>query len=102
MGPHPAVAAIRLAVRRTLADLAAEAGSTFTAPAREPRERVPGVPVAAAALPAAVGTTLIGNAHRHPSGLPRTLADLAAEAGSTFTAPAREPRERVPGVPVAA
>ncbi|MFE2108638.1 tRNA lysidine(34) synthetase TilS [Kitasatospora sp. NPDC059463] len=74
MGPHPAVAAIRLAVRRTLTDLAAEAGSTFTAPVRQPRERTGGAPLAAAALPAAVGTTLIGNAHRHPSGLPRTPA----------------------------
>ncbi|MGW3077088.1 tRNA lysidine(34) synthetase TilS [Kitasatospora sp. NPDC001132] len=70
MGPHPAVAAIRLAVRRTLTDLAAEAGSTFTAPAREPRDRPAGAPL----VGASVGTTLIGNAARHPSGLPRTPA----------------------------
>ncbi|NYV78690.1 tRNA lysidine(34) synthetase TilS, partial [Streptomyces sp. UH6] len=30
MGPHPAVAAIRLAVRRVLNDILAEHGSTLT------------------------------------------------------------------------
>ncbi|MFE4518889.1 tRNA lysidine(34) synthetase TilS [Kitasatospora sp. NPDC056783] len=75
MGPHPAVAAIRLAVRRTLTDLAAEAGSTFTAPVRQPRECRPRErPAGAPLVGAAVGSTLIGNAARHPSGLPRTPA----------------------------
>ncbi|AUG79086.1 tRNA(Ile)-lysidine synthase [Kitasatospora sp. MMS16-BH015] len=75
MGPHPAVAAIRLAVRRTLTDLAVEAGATFGAPVRAPR-----TPQSANAqpVPALHGqggtTTLIGNARRHPSGLPRTPA----------------------------
>ncbi|MFG2820659.1 tRNA lysidine(34) synthetase TilS [Kitasatospora sp. NPDC048365] len=68
MGPHPAVAAIRLAVRRTLAELAAEAGVVSVAPARAAQPR-PSQPALAGA-----GTTLIGNAHRHPSGLPRTPA----------------------------
>ncbi|WP_354641834.1 tRNA lysidine(34) synthetase TilS [Kitasatospora camelliae] len=69
MGPHPAVAAIRLAVRRTLAELAAEAGVVTGAPVRARHVPPPQAPVLAAA-----GTTLIGNAHRHPSGLPRTPA----------------------------
>lgn len=47
MGPHPAVAAIRLAVRRALADLVTETGTTFTAPERARRQPVP----AAAAPP---------------------------------------------------
>ncbi|MFD9128756.1 tRNA lysidine(34) synthetase TilS [Kitasatospora sp. NPDC059571] len=69
MGPHPAVAAIRLAVRRTLADLAAEAGVTVAARAPQSR-RAP----APALVPAGPATALIGNARRHPSGLPRTPA----------------------------
>ncbi len=68
MGPHPAVAAIRLAVRRALADLVAEAGTTYIAPARAQRQPVP------AAAGSAPATVLIGNARRHPSGLPRTPA----------------------------
>ena len=68
MGPHPAVAAIRLAVRRALADLVAETGTAFTAPTAVP------VPGAATATATATATVLIGNARRHPSGLPRTPA----------------------------
>jgi len=86
VGPHPAVAAIRLAVRRTLTDLVAEAGTTFSAPTRAPRTRPAALtqPLGqTAAGQTAVGqtgtalaeaTTLIGNARRHPSGLPRTPA----------------------------
>ncbi|WP_371498573.1 tRNA lysidine(34) synthetase TilS [Kitasatospora sp. NBC_00374] len=70
MGPHPAVAAIRLAVRRTLAELAAEAGVVPGSPTRAPRLR----PAAAPEAALAGATTLIGNARRHPSGLPRTPA----------------------------
>ncbi|MBB0247253.1 tRNA lysidine(34) synthetase TilS, partial [Streptomyces alkaliphilus] len=36
MGPHPAVAAIRLAVRRTLQELLREVGSVPTAPVPVP------------------------------------------------------------------
>ncbi|WP_033217609.1 tRNA lysidine(34) synthetase TilS [Kitasatospora phosalacinea] len=72
MGPHPAVAAIRLAVRRTLAELAAEAG---VVPGGQVRPRTPApVPVPVLAGTAAVPGTLIANARRHPSGLPRTPA----------------------------
>ncbi|WP_327068316.1 tRNA lysidine(34) synthetase TilS [Kitasatospora sp. NBC_01302] len=97
MGPHPAVAAIRLAVRRALMDLAAEAAVPI--PAAAPRRAAP-IPVPTAAVPTPVGsacagsapagpaatapvaaasvcapsTVLIGNARRHPSGLPRIPA----------------------------
>lgn len=76
MGPHPAVAAIRLAVRRTLAELAAEAGVATVAPARTQHLRLAApAPVPAAPMSIQGGaTTLIGNARRHPSGLPRTPA----------------------------
>ncbi|KJK55308.1 tRNA lysidine(34) synthetase TilS [Saccharothrix sp. ST-888] len=88
MGPHPAVAAIRLAVRRALAELAAEAGVNLTAPAPRTHPAPAPVPVtstvpaatAASGAPAALpgggpaATRLIGNARRHPSGLPRTPA----------------------------
>ncbi|WP_035846400.1 tRNA lysidine(34) synthetase TilS [Kitasatospora azatica] len=71
MGPHPAVAAIRLAVRRALLDLAAETGTTALVPAaaRSAVRSAAPVPVSAGAA-----TVLIGNARRHPSGLPRTPA----------------------------
>ncbi|WP_329566531.1 tRNA lysidine(34) synthetase TilS [Kitasatospora sp. NBC_01266] len=74
MGPHPAVAAIRLAVRRALMDLAAEAAVPI--PAAALRGVATPVPVPVGALAAAPGpaTVLIGNARRHPSGLPRTPA----------------------------
>ncbi|MDH6133874.1 tRNA(Ile)-lysidine synthase [Kitasatospora sp. MAA4] len=71
MGPHPAVAAIRLAVRRALADLVAEAGTALTTPASPIRAIAAATATATAASPA---TVLIGNARRHPSGLPRTPA----------------------------
>ncbi|MFI9781924.1 tRNA lysidine(34) synthetase TilS [Kitasatospora sp. NPDC051984] len=76
MGPHPAVAAIRLAVRRTLAELAAEAGVTPGEPVRAVRTAPPAqaAPLPALATTATVPGTLIGNARRHPSGLPRTPA----------------------------
>ncbi|MCX4747381.1 tRNA lysidine(34) synthetase TilS [Kitasatospora sp. NBC_01287] len=80
MGPHPAVAAIRLAVRRALIDLAAEAAVPVPAAAlRSTAVPVPAAALAAAAAPAATmsatpATVLIGNARRHPSGLPRTPA----------------------------
>ncbi|MDH6112235.1 tRNA(Ile)-lysidine synthase [Kitasatospora sp. MAP12-15] len=70
MGPHPAVAAIRLAVRRALVDLVAETGTAFTAPTAA---QVPAA-AGAAATATATATVLIGNARRHPSGLPRTPA----------------------------
>ncbi|MFD8600280.1 tRNA lysidine(34) synthetase TilS [Kitasatospora sp. NPDC059646] len=75
MGPHPAVAAIRLAVRRTLAELAAEAGVSPGGPVRA-RTAPPAqaAPLPALATTATVPGTLIGNARRHPSGLPRTPA----------------------------
>ncbi|MDH6118225.1 tRNA lysidine(34) synthetase TilS [Kitasatospora sp. GAS204B] len=77
MGPHPAVAAIRLAVRRALMDLAAEAAVPIPAAAlRGVATPIP-VPAAAVALAGASpgpATVLIGNARRHPSGLPRTPA----------------------------
>ncbi|OKJ11944.1 tRNA lysidine(34) synthetase TilS [Kitasatospora sp. CB01950] len=75
MGPHPAVAAIRLAVRRTLADLAAEAGVTPGGPVRaRSAPSAQTAPLPALAATATVPGTLIGNARRHPSGLPRTPA----------------------------
>ncbi|MFJ8045027.1 tRNA lysidine(34) synthetase TilS [Kitasatospora sp. NPDC096147] len=72
MGPHPAVAAIRLAVRRTLAELAADLGD-ITPAARSPRGRPAALALSGAPAPESA-TTLIGNARRHPSGLPRTPA----------------------------
>ncbi|MFJ5233372.1 tRNA lysidine(34) synthetase TilS [Kitasatospora sp. NPDC088391] len=75
MGPHPAVAAIRLAVRRTLAELAAEAGAAPGGTVRERAVPAPApVPVPVLAGTVTVPGTLIGNARRHPSGLPRTPA----------------------------
>ena len=54
MGPHPAVAAIRLAVRRVLNDVAAQVPETFTGVGGAPADRYPGTgprPVPAPAHP---------------------------------------------------
>jgi tRNA(Ile)-lysidine synthase len=45
MGPHPAVAAIRLAVRRVLNDVAAEVPDTFSSSKQLPDTRPPFRPV---------------------------------------------------------
>lgn len=61
MGPHPAVAAIRLAVRRTLADLAAQAapGGTFAAPPPTPPRQVSSDPTRLPRTQAAPGAPLV-------------------------------------------
>ncbi|PYC85439.1 tRNA lysidine(34) synthetase TilS [Streptomyces tateyamensis] len=85
MGPHPAVAAIRLAARRALLDLVAEHGragapalvpATASAAIAQAVVPAPSAPVPQPATAAAAGSVgvLIGNARRHPSGLPRTPA----------------------------
>ncbi|MFE0458685.1 tRNA lysidine(34) synthetase TilS [Kitasatospora sp. NPDC058965] len=84
MGPHPAVAAIRLAARRALLDLVAEharagAPALLPATARATAQAVVPAPAAPAPLAATAPVgghagVLIGNARRHPSGLPRTPA----------------------------
>ncbi|MGC0315404.1 tRNA lysidine(34) synthetase TilS [Kitasatospora acidiphila] len=80
MAPHPAVAAIRLAVRRALADLAAEAvasGAPAPIPAvnrQTAQSRLPATVPPTAPAAGSPATVLIGNARRHPSGLPRTPA----------------------------
>ncbi|MFJ6212343.1 tRNA lysidine(34) synthetase TilS [Streptomyces sp. NPDC092296] len=61
MGPHPAVAAIRLAVRRTLTELAAHAatGSTFAAPPPTPPRQVSADPTRLPRAQAPAGAPLV-------------------------------------------